>query len=220
MRDVPSSARAAHQPWPDRAPVLAREADGGERSRAEPRRTAPLGRPARSADRAVRATEPRSGERSLRLLVPLRQAGRDGHDEGAGADPARRARDGDQRSDGHGAAGATLLEGPAGERDRGVGVRPRVALLLRRSKALHHHAIPRTRLRSARMIRSHLVITKSTPLAPRGMVTAEHPAGAEVGAAILARGGNAVDAAVATAFAMPVVEPFMSTIGVLGPMVS
>jgi gamma-glutamyltranspeptidase/glutathione hydrolase len=68
------------------------------------------------------------------------------------------------------------------------------------------------------MIRSRLVLTKSTLLAPRGMVTAEHPTGADVGAAILARGGNAVDAAVATAFAMPVVEPFMSTIAGSGTM--
>lgn len=62
------------------------------------------------------------------------------------------------------------------------------------------------------MIRSTLRMTKTTPLASRGMVVAEHPLGAEVGAGILARGGNAVDAAVATAFAMPVVEPFMSSI--------
>src|SRR3990172_11741976 len=62
------------------------------------------------------------------------------------------------------------------------------------------------------MIRSALSLTKTTPLATKGMVVAEHPLGAEVGAAILARGGNAVDAAVATAFAMPVVEPFMSTL--------
>jgi gamma-glutamyltranspeptidase / glutathione hydrolase len=62
------------------------------------------------------------------------------------------------------------------------------------------------------MIRSALRMTKQTPLAPRGMVVAEHPLGAEVGASILARGGNAVDAAVATAFAMPVVEPFMSSL--------
>ena len=47
------------------------------------------------------------------------------------------------------------------------------------------------------MIRSRLVLTKATPLATRGLVTAEHPAGAEIAAEILARGGNAVDAAAA-----------------------
>src|SRR5436309_14304939 len=50
------------------------------------------------------------------------------------------------------------------------------------------------------------------------MVVAEHPRGAEVGARILQAGGNAVDAAVATAFAMTVVEPFMSTIAGAGTM--
>src|SRR5262245_38928821 len=69
-----------------------------------------------------------------------------------------------------------------------------------------------------RMIRSRLLVTKETPLAPRGLVTAEHPLGADVGAAVLMKGGNAVDAAVATAFAMTVVEPFMSTIGGSGTM--
>ncbi len=68
------------------------------------------------------------------------------------------------------------------------------------------------------MIRSRLAATKRTPLAPRGMVVAEHPLGAEVGAGILKRGGNAVDAAVATAFAMPVVEPFMSSMAGGGTM--
>ncbi len=68
------------------------------------------------------------------------------------------------------------------------------------------------------MIRSTLSVTKRTSLASRGMVVAEHPRGAEVGARILARGGNAVDAAVATAFAMTVVEPFMSTIAGAGTM--
>jgi gamma-glutamyltranspeptidase/glutathione hydrolase len=68
------------------------------------------------------------------------------------------------------------------------------------------------------MIRSRLVVTKHTPLAARGMVVAEHWRGAEVGAGILARGGNAVDAAVATAVAMTVVEPFMSTVAGSGTM--
>jgi gamma-glutamyltranspeptidase / glutathione hydrolase len=68
------------------------------------------------------------------------------------------------------------------------------------------------------MIRSVLHVTKKTAPAPQGMVTAEHPLGAEVGAAILERGGNAVDAAVATAFAMTVVEPFMSTLAGAGTM--
>jgi gamma-glutamyltranspeptidase/glutathione hydrolase len=53
------------------------------------------------------------------------------------------------------------------------------------------------------MIRSRLVVTKQTPIAPRGMVAAEHPRGAAV---------------VATAFAMTVVEPFMSTIAGSGTM--
>lgn len=68
------------------------------------------------------------------------------------------------------------------------------------------------------MIRSTPSMTKRTPLAPRGLVVAAHPVGAEVGAAILRRGGNAVDAAVATAFAMTVAEPFMSTIAGGGTM--
>ena len=68
------------------------------------------------------------------------------------------------------------------------------------------------------MLESRLVVTKETPLAARGLVVAEHPLGARVGAGVLARGGNAVDAAVATAFAMTVVEPFMSTLAGSGTM--
>jgi gamma-glutamyltranspeptidase / glutathione hydrolase len=68
------------------------------------------------------------------------------------------------------------------------------------------------------MIESRLIVTKRTAPVPHGMVAAEHPLGARVGAKVLERGGNAVDAAVATAFAMTVVEPFMSTIAGSGTM--
>ena len=51
------------------------------------------------------------------------------------------------------------------------------------------------------------VVTKN------GMVTSKHPAVAEIGVNILQRGGNAIDAAVAMAFAIGIVESRMSGIG-------
>src|SRR4030095_7604932 len=69
------------------------------------------------------------------------------------------------------------------------------------------------------MIRSTLVVTKQTPFARNGMAAAQHWRAAEAGAVMLPRGGNAVDAAIATAFAMTVVEPFMSTIAGSGTMI-
>ena len=46
-----------------------------------------------------------------------------------------------------------------------------------------------------------------------GMVVADNPTAAKIGARILKAGGDAIDAAVATAFALGVVHPFASGIG-------
>jgi gamma-glutamyltranspeptidase / glutathione hydrolase len=52
-----------------------------------------------------------------------------------------------------------------------------------------------------------------------GIVAAQHRRAAEVGAAVLGRGGDAVDAAIATSFALGVLEPWMSGVGGGGAMV-
>jgi gamma-glutamyltranspeptidase/glutathione hydrolase len=55
--------------------------------------------------------------------------------------------------------------------------------------------------------------TRSMVISRRGIVAAESPLAAQAGATILAQGGNAVDAAVATNAVMGVVEPMMNGIG-------
>jgi len=51
-----------------------------------------------------------------------------------------------------------------------------------------------------------------------GMIVAPQPEAVEAGAAVLARGGNAVDAAIACAFVQGVVDPLMCGIGGFGSM--
>jgi gamma-glutamyltranspeptidase / glutathione hydrolase len=57
---------------------------------------------------------------------------------------------------------------------------------------------------NSQIVRKPVVATRG------GVVAANHRRAAEVGAAILEAGGDAIDAAVATSFAIGVVEPWMS----------
>ena len=59
-------------------------------------------------------------------------------------------------------------------------------------------------------------LTKPTASGKRGMVAAQAKSAAEAGVAILDAGGNAIDAAVATALALATAEPWNSGLGGIG----
>lgn len=63
---------------------------------------------------------------------------------------------------------------------------------------------------SARSVETQLTVHKSEVAVGGAAVSAMQPLAARVGADVLYDGGNAVDAAIAAAFALSVVEPFMS----------
>ena len=57
-------------------------------------------------------------------------------------------------------------------------------------------------------------ITKHAVWSKKGVVAAQNTKAARAGADVLAAGGNAMDAAIATSFALGAVEPWMSGLAV------
>jgi gamma-glutamyltranspeptidase / glutathione hydrolase len=64
-----------------------------------------------------------------------------------------------------------------------------------------------------------LTLRKPAVMSEQGVVAAQHRRAAQIGVRVLSQGGNAVDAAIATSFALGVLEPWMSGVGGGGAMV-
>src|SRR3546814_20669819 len=71
-------------------------------------------------------------------------------------------------------------------------------------------------VRMSQNLSRSLRFTKEAVRSAHGVVAAQNQKAADIGAAVLRTGGNAVDAAVATAFALGALEPWLRGIGGCG----
>ena len=71
----------------------------------------------------------------------------------------------------------------------------------------------------SRALSRSIQVRKPAVISDKGLVASQNRIASGIGARVLTQGGNAVDAAIATAFALGVVEPWMSGIGGGGYMI-